>query len=137
MCGTDRFRKVGDLQWFDGYVGQKTVTFDDFRACNCKWDFLLNMLDHYKVDDMPVKGGFVAWRPELIVFTSPKHPRDTFMKLNRSTGEMETREDVEQIIRRIDVVIQAIAPWTYVVQTGEVELDGEVVRNWIMNERHE
>lgn len=63
ICGTERYRKVGSLDWFDGYVGQKTVTFDDFRAINCKWDLLLNILDHYKVDDLPVKGSFVAWRP--------------------------------------------------------------------------
>lgn len=95
ICGTQRYRKVGSLEWFDGYVGQKTVTFDDFRAMNCHWDLLLNILDHYKVDDLPVKGSFVAWRPETIVFTSPKHPHETFMKLNRQTGDLETREDIE------------------------------------------
>lgn len=135
LCGTERFRKVGSLDWFDGYSGQKAVTFDDFRQGNCKWDFLLNLLDHYKVDDLPVKGGMVAWRPELIVFTAPEHPLNAFHKKSMTTGIWEVREDIGQLERRIDVVIHAIANWTYVVEKGSApDLDGETVRNWIMNE---
>lgn len=78
LCGPDRFRKCGELKWFDGYNGQENVTFDDFRKANCEWSFLLNILDHYKVDDMPVKGGFVPWRPKMIVFTSPNPPHVEF-----------------------------------------------------------
>lgn len=95
LCGEERFRKVGELLWFDGYSGQPNVTFDDFRPENCKWDFLLNLLDHYKVDDLPVKGGMAPWRPKLIVFTSPKHPMETFTKWNKRTETLEVREDVE------------------------------------------
>lgn len=133
LCGDNRFRKVGTLNWFDGYSGQPNVTFDDFRPENCSWDLLLNMLDHYKVDDMPVKGGFVPWRPKLIVFTSPKHPRDTFVKWSKKNEQMEVREDVEQVLRRIDVIIKAPSEWVYVVEKGQVELDCDVVRNWIIN----
>lgn len=44
--------------------------------------------------------------------------------------------------RRIDVLIEATSEWTYVVHKGgdtelAQDLDGEVVRNWICNERHE
>ena len=78
ICGPNRFRKCGKLDWFDGYNGQECVTFDDFRKANCEWSFLLNILDHYKVDDMPVKGGFVPWRPKMIVFTSPNPPHVEF-----------------------------------------------------------
>ena len=52
------------------------------------------------------------------------------------------QDKVEQVLRRIDVVIEATAPWTYVVHKGADHeivqgLDGEVVRNFTLNERHE
>lgn len=111
------------------------MTFDDFRKGNCKWDFLLNLLDHYKVDDLPVKGSFVPWRPELVVFTCPNHPTDEFVWKDQE-GEKHVYENVDQLIRRIDLIIKVPAPWTYVIEKGEADIDGEVVRNWIMNENH-
>lgn len=78
LCGEERYRKCGKLEWFDGYKGQKNVTFDDFRKPNVEWSFLLNLLDWYKVDDLPVKGSFTSWRPKLVVFTCPNHPVDEF-----------------------------------------------------------
>ena len=136
ICGEHRFRKVGPLDWFDGYKGQENVTFDDFRKGNCKWDFLLNLLDHYKVDDLPVKGSFVPWRPKLIVFTSPNSPEEEFAWKD-GDGVRHQYEQIQQILRRIDVVIKVPEPWTYLVEKGEADIDGESVRNWIMNEVHE
>lgn len=40
--------KGGSL-WFDGYVGQKRVVFDDFRPWWCRFDYLLRLLDRYKI----------------------------------------------------------------------------------------
>ena len=91
LCGPDRFRKCGELKWFDGYNGQENVTFDDFRKANCEWSFLLNILDHYKVDDMPVKGGFVPWRPKMIVFTSPNPPHVEFTRPTKKVASTAER----------------------------------------------
>ena len=143
LCGPDRFRKCGKLDWFDGYNGQANVTFDDFRKANCEWSFLLNILDHYKVDDMPVKGGFVPWRPKMIVFTSPNPPHVEFYQENEQREQLRGNADkIEQVLRRIDVIIEAQEAWSYSVLKGEavanaLEIDGEAVRNWALNEEHE
>jgi len=83
---------VGDATWYDGYTGQNSVTFDDFRQGNMRWDFLLALLDHYKVDDLPVKGALVPWRPKLVVFTCPRHPEEEFSTV--VMGARRTNEDV-------------------------------------------
>ena len=43
-----------NLQWFDGYMGQKVVCFDDFRKDFCTFHELLRLLDRYPMD-VPVK----------------------------------------------------------------------------------
>jgi len=58
------------LKWFDGYTGQRAVLFDDFVSVkNSRFGFLLQLLDRYPLK-VPVKGGFVNWRPERVYFTS-------------------------------------------------------------------
>ena len=143
LCGEERFRKVGKLDWFDGYHGQANVTFDDFRKCNVEWSFLLNLLDWYKLDDLPVKGSFVSWRPKLVVFTCPHSAEDEFVYRDEAGNQPRRNvENVAQILRRIDITIQAVDQWTYVVTKGGdhplvADLDGETVRNWVCNEQHE
>lgn len=84
--------------WFDWYFGQKRVVFDDFRPWWCRFDYLLRLLDRYKML-VPVKGGFVNWIPEEIIITTQKSIEDTF------TGEYRTEEDLAQLKRRITKVI--------------------------------
>lgn len=69
--------KSGQQLWFDGYRGQRRVVFDDFRKDWCTFHYLLQLLDRYPID-VPVKGGFVPWRPGEIVITCPQHPRDLY-----------------------------------------------------------
>lgn len=57
------------LQWFDGYAGERCVVLDDYRG-ECKSEsFLLRLLDIYPLQ-VPIKGGFVPFNPDLIVITS-------------------------------------------------------------------
>lgn len=56
------------LQWFDGYEGEPAVLLDDYRG-NGNEAFLLRLLDVYPLK-VPVKGGFVNWRPMRIYITS-------------------------------------------------------------------
>jgi hypothetical protein len=51
-----------NLQWFDGYCGQQTAVFDDFRPDHCSFSFLLRLLDIYPLQ-VPVKHGFTDWVP--------------------------------------------------------------------------
>lgn len=67
------------LNWFDGYEGQKAAIFDDFVGCkNAKFGFLLRLLDRYPMN-VPIKGGFTNWIPETIYFTSNLHPDEWFL----------------------------------------------------------
>lgn len=67
------------LNWFDGYKGEKAAIFDDFVGCkNSKFGFLLRLLDRYPMN-VPIKGGFTNWIPETIYFTSNLHPNEWFL----------------------------------------------------------
>lgn len=44
---------------------------------------------------VPIKGGFVNWIPEIIIITTQKSIRDTFV------GEYRTDEDLRQLERRV------------------------------------
>lgn len=65
------------LKWFDGYRGQKHVIIDDIRNTTCEFNILLRYLDRYRAR-VEVKGSSVPWVPNLIILTSPGHPRDLF-----------------------------------------------------------
>lgn len=56
------------LTWFDGYDGEEVVLIDDYRG-DGKSAFLLRLLDIYPLQ-VPVKGGFVDWKPKIIFLTS-------------------------------------------------------------------
>lgn len=91
----DLWISSGSLKWFDGYLDQSAVLFDDIRASHCKFEFLLRVLDRYPLR-VPVKGGFVEWRPERIYLTAPCPPEELY----NTTGT----EDMHQLRRRIHEV---------------------------------
>lgn len=82
-----------DLKWFDGYNGEEDVIIDDFRKDFCTFHFLLRLLDRYPLR-VNIKGGTVQWVPKRIFITCPLPPRAVY----------DTREDIEQLMRRITEV---------------------------------
>lgn len=97
------YEEVGDndfwvssdkLEWFDGYAGQEYVIFDDFRGSSCVFSMLLRLLDGYEFR-VPIKGGFVTWRPLCIFITSCQSPHEAYaLEQNR----------IDQLLRRITLV---------------------------------
>jgi len=87
--GTGKTRKVFDAHeskdiyvhpgdaWFNGYEGQDIVLFDDYSGSEFKLSYLLKLLDRYKMK-VPVKGGYVQWKPRTIYITSNKDPADWY-----------------------------------------------------------
>lgn len=85
--GTGKTRTVHDLwngedvyrlfdmktPWMDGYSDQKIVLIDDYGEGKMCIHLLKNILDRYPIE-VPVKGGRVAWNPELIIMTSNGTP---------------------------------------------------------------
>lgn len=57
-----------NLKWFDGYRQQRVAIIDDF-AGGADFRWLLRVLDIYELD-VPIKGGFVAWNPDIIFITT-------------------------------------------------------------------
>lgn len=91
---------TSNLQWFDGHDGQPAAIFDDFRAKGVPFHYLLRICDRYPLD-VPYKGGFSRWCPELIIFTSPKDVDNTFYERGQHIPE-----DIRQLKRRITLCIQ-------------------------------
>ncbi len=63
----------GRATWFDGYIGQSVVLFDDFDGRTPPIAMMLQILDRYPVT-LPVKCSFTAWNPAKIYITSNLNP---------------------------------------------------------------
>ena len=88
------------LKWFDGYRGQPVAIIDDFRkSMLTEWSFLLRLLDGYNLI-VQVKGGFVKWKPKVIIVTSPASPSEAFQWVNKE-GEIIEWDKQVQLTRRL------------------------------------
>lgn len=86
--GIDEWRDIPNSgQWFDTCDERDTCVFDDVER-NQIPPFALwkRLCDRYPVQ-VPVKGGFVLWKPKNIVFTSNCHPRTWWDKLDALNWE--------------------------------------------------
>jgi len=94
-AGDDYYITMKDLKWWDGYFGQKVVIIDDFRKDFCTFHEMLRILDRYPYR-VQSKGTSFYLSPstDTIIITSAYHPSEVY----------NTREDIEQLIRRIDEI---------------------------------
>lgn len=97
-AGEDSWMSNGNLQWFDGYTGETNVVLDDLRASDTKYNYLLRLLDRYKMK-VPIKGDMINWDATKIWITSPQPPH-----ILLATMVNDDKDNVEQIMRRIKVV---------------------------------
>lgn len=110
-------------KWWEGYDGHKFVIIDDMRGDFAKYHVLLRLLDRYEVR-VETKGGSRQFVATNIIITSAKSPRDTFLG--------KTDEDLQQLLRRIDVVKYfAPGPFNPVAQAvSEQSIDiGELLQD--------
>lgn len=82
-----------NLKWWQGYDNQEATLFDDFRKDFCTFHELLRILDRYPYT-VEVKGGHKELNSKRMYISSCFHPKDIY----------DTREDVNQLLRRIDKV---------------------------------
>lgn len=89
----DAYFSLSTGKWWEGYDADGDVIIDDMRKDFCKFHELLRLLDRYPMR-IEVKGGSRQFLAKNIVITSCYHPEEMF----------ETREDINQLLRRIDVI---------------------------------
>lgn len=82
-----------NLKWWEGYDAHEHVIIDDFRKDFCTFHELLRILDRYEYR-IENKGGSRQLLCNLIIITSCYKPDEVY----------DTREDVGQLLRRIDEV---------------------------------
>lgn len=73
----DAYRKMTSDKWWDGYKGQETVIFDDFKGSSMKLHDFQTIIDRYPVQ-VEVKGAVVDLSATRYVFTSNKHPSEWY-----------------------------------------------------------
>jgi len=93
QCGDDYWISLETSKWFEGYDAHENVIFDDMRKDFCKFHVLLRLLDRYQFR-IETKGGSRQFLAKNIYITTPYHPAEMY----------QTREDVKQLLRRIDKI---------------------------------
>jgi len=84
-----------NLKWWEGYDAHEDVIIDDFRKDFCTFHEFLRILDRYEYR-IEVKGASRQLLAKRIWVTSCFPPEKVY----------ETREDVGQLLRRIDFVVE-------------------------------
>lgn len=90
---TDLWISGKNLKWWQGYENQEATLFDDFRGDFCTFHELLRILDRYPYT-VEVKGGSRQLNSKRMYITSCYPPDKVY----------DTREDIQQLLRRIDSV---------------------------------
>lgn len=90
---------VTSPQWWDGYIGQKTIIIDDYYG-DWKWNLLLRILDGYMLQ-LPVKGGFTYAVWTKVIITSNAHPDCWYMN-QRNYGALDRRLTDVIEIKKVD-----------------------------------
>lgn len=89
------FKDMSNGKWWDGYEQQSCVVFDDMRKDIFKLHELLRILDRYPLQ-VEYKGGSIPFNSPKIIITSCYHPAKMY----------ETNENIQQLLRRIDVITE-------------------------------
>lgn len=84
-----------NLQWWDGYCGQKIVIIDEFRSDFCTYHELLRILDRYPYRCM-TKGSSCWLTADIIIITSCYHPSQVYKGIT---------EEKKQLLRRITKIV--------------------------------
>jgi len=107
-----------DLKWWDGYKGQETVIFDEFRG-QISFPYMLRLMDRYPLSVSRRGREPVPFMAKRLLISSIRHPRDVYVR--------QEGEPWEQFDRRCDVVELGApdrGPWAKVIRGAqEVILD--------------
>lgn len=66
------YYKVRSCKWWDGYIRQKCVIFDEFNPNKWDIDFMKEVMDGYKMA-LEIKGGWTEKRWDTVIIISNRH----------------------------------------------------------------
>lgn len=94
------FKSNATGKWWPGYDGQEAVIIDDARMQMYPFTFMLGLLDRFpfQVED---KGFIRQFKAKSICVTSPCHPETQYSQIHE-----DDPEDINQLLRRIDIIIE-------------------------------
>lgn len=84
-------------EWWDGYMGQSTVIFNEFRGSFCKFSELLDLVDKWPKNVKWRNRESVPFLAQKLIITCICEPRDCY-------SGIENYEDWEQFNRRFTVI---------------------------------
>lgn len=87
-------------EWWDGYIGQRTVLFDEFDIKSLKLDRILRICDRYPVM-VPRKGAFSWLKAEQIIICSNKRYDECYPVDDAEISSVQ----LDALARRITQVI--------------------------------
>ena len=111
-----------DLKYWEGYNGQQVVLLDDFRKDFCTFHELLRILDRYPYR-VNIKYGSRELTSTYIYITTPFRPEELY----------ETREDIGQLLRRIDDIIEMRLETETEVERGNTDSLHKITYDDILN----
>jgi len=83
--------------WYDGYLGEEIILFDDFRGSSMEPHEFLNLLDG--LSRLKVHGSYTENKSKVLFFTSPDHPINWWPK-----WYAKDQNNWAQVKRRLDKV---------------------------------
>jgi hypothetical protein len=88
----------GVSKWWDGLDYNEPVIIDDYDGA-FGWTDILTLFDRYP-KKVQVKGGFVQFRPPVVIVTSNTHPRDWYTKRDvQRRGARQRTYDIRDVPR--------------------------------------
>jgi len=104
----DPYTKSDPSKWWNGYDAHPNVIIDDFRPSWWTFTYLLSLLDRYECR-VEIKGNVRQFKARNIVLTSLRSPEYYYSKRFKYTPSSDTtepHEPHEQLLRRIDELIE-------------------------------
>lgn len=100
-----------DKGWFDGYMGEETLFFDDFDPECFSLKLILKICDRFPLM-VPTKGGHVVSNWKTVVFTSNEHPREWYIDPKGAfKARLDESEDVVKWLNpRTTPVLRVLNP---------------------------
>lgn len=81
------FVKVLDDQWWDGYTGQETVIFNEFRGDHMSIHALFGLVDRYPLQVKQRCKEPVPFLAKKVIITCSRHPKDVYAHALGEGGE--------------------------------------------------